>query len=224
MRPEAWHLRGLYAITPERHDTEALLAAAEACLAGGAAMLQYRAKSLPPGTMLAQARRLRQACAARGVPFIVNDSVALALATGADGVHVGREDGGVREARIAMPHGIVGASCHDDAELARAAARDGADYVAIGSVFPSTTKPSAPRAALEAIGLARAASGLPVVAIGGITLRNVGEVIAAGADLAAVIAAIFDSPDPREAARAFRDAFATTPPKGPDAGQQPQPL
>jgi thiamine-phosphate pyrophosphorylase len=221
---EASRWRGLYAITAQRQDDEVIAREAAACLEGGAAMLQYRAKSLSPGTMLSQARRLKALCAAHQVPFIVNDSVALALAVGADGVHVGREDGGIREARIAMPRGIVGASCYADAELARAAAREGADYVAVGSVFASTTKPQARPAMLEAIAHARAASGLPVVAIGGITLANVGRVIDAGADMAAIISAVFDSGDPLAAARAFQAAFGLHPSKAIDAGTQPQAL
>ena len=165
--------------------------------------MQYRAKGLAPGAALAQARRLAALCRAHGVPFIVNDSIPLALACGADGVHVGREDAGVREARVAMPRGIVGASCYGEVERARAAARDGADYVAVGSVFASATKPLAVRAPLALIGAARDASGLPVCAIGGITADNVGQVLDAGAAMAAVISALFDAPDPRAAALAF---------------------
>jgi thiamine-phosphate pyrophosphorylase len=201
--------RGLYAVTPEMADTAALVARVERCLEGGAAMVQYRAKHAIPGTSLAQARQIAERCRAHGVPFIVNDSIPLALAVQADGVHVGRDDAGVREARIAMPRGIVGASCYDEPERAAAAARDGADYVAIGSVFASSTKPGARRAALQSIARAREISGLPVVAIGGITPANGREAIEAGADLLAVIAAVFEAPDVREAARAFNRLFAT---------------
>jgi thiamine-phosphate pyrophosphorylase len=199
--------RGLYAVTPEMADTAALLARVERCLEGGAAMVQYRAKEAGAGTTLAQARQIGARCRAWGVPFIVNDSIPLALAVEADGIHVGREDASVREARIALPHGIVGASCYDEPERAKAAARDGADYVAIGSVFASPTKPGARRAGLELVSLAREASGLPVAAIGGITLHNAAAAVAAGADLLAVISAVFEAPDVREAARAFTRLF-----------------
>ena len=195
--------RGLYAVTPEAQDTAFLAARVAACLEGGAAMVQYRAKAAAPGVALSQARVLAELCRRHRVPFIVNDSIELALAVQADGVHVGRDDAGVREARIAMPRGIVGVSCYADLERARAAARDGADYVAIGSVFASSVKPLARRAPLEAIGEARAASGLPVVAIGGITPHNAGAAVAAGADLLAVISALFDAPDVRACARAL---------------------
>jgi thiamine-phosphate pyrophosphorylase len=217
--------RGLYAVTPEMADTAMLVARVEQCLEGGAAMLQYRAKHAASGTSLAQARQVGERCRAYGVPFIVNDSIPLALAVAADGIHVGRDDASVREARIAMPRGIIGASCYDQPSLAAAAARDGAHYVAVGSVFASATKPAARRAPLEIIAAAREASGLPVAAIGGITPHNAAAAVAAGADLLAVISALFDAPDVREAARAFSRLFATANPGDfRDVRPQPRPV
>lgn len=207
MRPERPRLAGLYAITPERADTASLVRDVVACLEGGAALVQYRAKSLPPGAALAQARALAAACRERGAPFIVNDSIPLALACAADGVHVGRDDGTVREARIAMPRGIVGVSCYGEVERAAQAARDGADYVAVGSMFASRTKPQARPAPLALLGEARRASGLPVAAIGGIEAGNAARVVAAGADMIAVISALFEAPDVRAAARALAASF-----------------
>jgi thiamine-phosphate pyrophosphorylase len=184
-------------------------------------MVQYRAKALEPGLALVQARSLASLCREFGVPFIVNDSLPLALACDADGVHVGRDDAGVREARIAMPRAIVGASCYADPRLAARAAAEGADYVAIGSVFASSTKPAASRAPLELLAAAAAASGgLPVVAIGGITPHNAPAAVAAGADLLAVISAVFDAPDVRAAAEAFTRLYAT---KSGDRDVRPQP-
>ncbi|MGZ5031602.1 MAG: thiamine phosphate synthase [Usitatibacter sp.] len=200
-------MRGLYAITPELADTEALAAKVAASLAGGAAMLQYRAKGASQSLALAQARRLADLCRERGVPFIVNDRVDLALAVRADGVHLGRDDIDVAAARAAFPHGIVGVSCYADPQRARAAAAAGADYVAIGSVFASSTKPGAARAPLERLAEAKALSALPVVAIGGITADNAREAIDAGADMVAVIAAIFDAKDVRAASGAFARLF-----------------
>jgi len=200
-------LRGLYAITPGMADTAALVERVAQALDGGAALVQYRAKDAAPALALEQARRLVALCRARGVPLIVNDSVELALAAGADGVNVGREDAGIAAARAALPRGIVGASCYAMPERARAAAAAGADYVAIGSVFASATKPGAVRASLEHVALARRAGGLPVAAIGGITAGNVAEVAAAGADMAAVISALFDAPDVRTTARALSRPF-----------------
>ena len=204
-------LRGLYAITPETADTERLARLARECLEGGAAALQYRAKDAASGLALAQARRLAAICRDHGALFIVNDSVELAHAVGADGVHLGRDDAPPREARMVLPAALVGVSCYDDPQRARAAAAAGADYVAIGSVFASSTKPGAVRAPLAAIGAAREASALPVVAIGGITHENAPAAIAAGADMVAVIAAVFSAPDVRAAARGFARLFDSNP-------------
>jgi thiamine-phosphate pyrophosphorylase len=223
MRSERERLRGLYAITPEASDTAQLVARVAECIEGGAALVQYRAKHAHGAALLVQARAVAEACREGGVPLIVNDSVELAAAVGADGVHLGRDDVSVREARIVLPRALIGVSCYDDPERARAAARDGADYVGIGSMFPSSTKPGAVRCPLEVIERARKASGLPVAAIGGITVGNARSVIAAGADMLAVIAALFEAPDPRAAARAFALLFDHS--NGTDdVRTQPQPV
>jgi len=207
MASERGSLRGLYAITPETRDTRRLLADARACLAGGATLLQYRAKDLPGALALEQARALAAECRAARALFIVNDSVELAIAAGAAGVHLGRDDVAVAAAR-GRYDGIIGVSCYDRPESARAARDAGADYVAIGSVFPSATKPAAVRAPLGAIELARRAGGLPVAAIGGITPANAPAVVAAGADMVAVISALFEAPDVRAAAESISRLFA----------------
>ena len=203
-------LAGLYAITPVTTDTQRLVERVVHALEGGAALVQYRAKDLAPALALEQARGLARLCHARGVPLIVNDSVELALAANADGVHVGRDDAGPAAARAALPRGIVGVSCYAAPESARAAAAAGADYVAIGSLFPSATKPGAARARLEHLGEARLAGGLPVAAIGGITAGNVAQVVAAGANMVAVISALFDAPDVRAAALSLSQPFAAS--------------
>jgi thiamine-phosphate pyrophosphorylase len=201
MAAERMRLHGLYAVTPECADGERLASLVAASLEGGASLVQYRAKSLDPAAALAQARALRALCRRYDAPFIVNDSVALALAVDADGAHLGRDDGDLASARRALGARILGVSCYDRPELARAAARAGADYVALGSVFASPTKPGAVRLPLERLREARAASGLPVAAIGGITPANAAEAVAAGADMLAVISALFDAADVRRAAR-----------------------
>ena len=222
--PSDGPLRGLYAITPGTADTARLTREVEAAIEGGAALVQYRAKDLPPELRLEQARRLAALCRGRDVPLIVNDSPELALAAGADGVHLGRDDGDVRAARRALPRGIVGVSCYADLARAREAAQAGADYVGIGSVFPSSTKPNAVHAPLELLARAHAESGLPVAAIGGITLANAPRVVAAGAAMIAVISALFEADDVSSAARGFARVF-DTPTNGPtDARAQPQPV
>jgi thiamine-phosphate pyrophosphorylase len=170
-----------------------------AALDGGIALLQYRRKSgtleeLDPIVRLAREYR---------VPLIVNDDVELAL--GADGAHLGRDDGDLSAARKKLKGKILGASCYDRLDLARAAVAAGADYVAFGSVFASPTKPGAVRAPLS---LFKNDLGVPKCAIGGITLANAPELIAAGADLLAVITDLFDAPDIAARARAYAKLFA----------------
>ena len=217
-------LRGLYAVTPEMQDTARLVTMVEECIAGGARLVQYRAKHAGAALALEQARRIAAACRAGGVPMIVNDSVELALEAGADGVHLGQEDIDPRRARAALPGKIVGVSCYADPHLARDAALAGADYVAIGSMFASTTKPHAVRASLEALALARSASGLPVAAIGGIDVGNAARAVAAGADMIAVSSALFDAADVRSAARAFARLFDATPTVSSHVRTQPRAL
>lgn len=209
MRNSARTLRGLYAVTPETPDTARLVALAEACLAGGARLLQYRAKSIAAAVALEQAHALQRSCRAAGALFIVNDDVALAAAVDADGVHLGRDDADPRAARQRLPHAIIGVSCYAEPRRAREARAAGADYVGIGSMFASSTKPSAVRAPLDAIAEARAQGGLPVAAIGGITPANAPRLVAAGADMLAVISALFDAPDVRAAAAAFAALYPT---------------
>jgi thiamine-phosphate pyrophosphorylase len=146
-------------------------------------------------------------CREFSVPVIVNDDVELALEVEADGVHLGRDDGDLAAARRRLGKRLLGASCYNDLSLARAAVAAGADYVAFGSVFASTTKPAAVRAPLtlfkEASGL-----GVPLAAIGGITLENAAALVAAGASLLAVISDLFDAPDIRARARQYGKLFA----------------
>jgi thiamine-phosphate pyrophosphorylase len=197
------NLRGLYAITPEFADTQTLLRGVTQALKGGIVMLQYRRKS--NGT-IDEAMTLARMCRERAVPFVVNDDIALALACGADGVHLGRDDGELGAARARLGGKLLGASCYDSLAAARAAVAAGADYVAFGSVFPSSTKPAAVRAPLTLFGEARAL-GVPLVAIGGITLQNAPQLLAAGADSVAVIADLFEAPDITEQARAYGMLF-----------------
>ncbi len=203
-------LRGLYAITPEDPDPallESRVAAALEHAPRGWAALQYRSKLGGRDLRLKQARRLAGMARERGVPFLVNDDVELALAVNADGVHLGRDDGNLGAARRKLPGRILGASCYDSLDAARSAVAAGADYVAFGSVFASGTKPQAVRAPLELFRQARAL-GVPLVAIGGITLENAPQVLAAGADALAVITSLFDAEDIAARARAFADLFA----------------
>lgn len=202
--------RGLYLVTPDCADSERLLAMVERALAGSPVLLQYRNK-----LARTSAQRRREAslvgalCRAAGVGFIVNDCVDVALDVEADGVHIGRDDGDPASVRRALgPDRLLGVSCYDDWSRARAAVAAGADYVAFGAMFPSATKPTAVRAPTSLVRRARSELGVAVATIGGITLENAGELVAAGADLVAVISDVFDAPDPAERAAAYRRLFA----------------
>ncbi|MDP2639448.1 MAG: thiamine phosphate synthase [Betaproteobacteria bacterium] len=199
---------GLYAITPEDADTERLARKLEAALAGGASLVQYRSKSPDAAARRAQGQRLLGLCRRAGAPLIINDDLELALAIGADGVHLGRDDGDVAAARARLgADRLLGVSCYDRLELAIAAVAAGADHVAFGSAFASPTKPGAVRAPPELYAQARARLGVPIVAIGGITPENAHLVIDAGADAVAVITAVFDAQDVAAAAAAFSGIF-----------------
>ncbi|MBE0623625.1 MAG: thiamine phosphate synthase [Burkholderiales bacterium] len=189
-------LAGLYAVTPDEPGTDILVRKVGLALRGGASVVQYRNKAAAPELQLEQGRALAALCRAASAAFIVNDDVALALELGADGAHLGADDGDLVEARRRLgPDKLLGASCYGRIELARAAADSGADYLAFGSVFSSVTKPGAVRAPLSIFAEARRSIALPLVAIGGISLQNAPQVFAAGADAVAVISALFDAED-----------------------------
>ncbi|MGQ0659037.1 MAG: thiamine phosphate synthase [Chromatiales bacterium] len=198
--------RGLYAITPaEGADPARLAAAVRLAIRGGAVMIQYRAKR---AASTERARMLREICLDAGVPFIVNDDPRLARDIGADGVHLGRDDPPLAEARTCLGGtAIIGVSCYDDLARAEAAASAGADYVAFGSFFRSRSKPQAVRAPMELLRTARQLLRLPIVAIGGITPENGASLLAAGADLLAVIDGVFKRADPEAAARRYSALF-----------------
>lgn len=199
---------GLYAITPELTDSVALLDKVGAALRGGAHVVQYRAKSVPDSLRRSQARELAHLCRTRNALFIVNDSIDLARHVDADGVHLGKDDGTVSVARAELgAEKLIGVSCYNDMARARNAASQGADYVAFGSFFSSTTKPLALRADPELLRIAVAEIGLPVVAIGGINEDNAASLISAGASAIAVLSALFDVPDVEGQARRLARLF-----------------
>ena len=197
-------MRGLYAITPDTADTATLARKVEEVLKAGVAMLQYRNKMLSKDKRLLQAKELAPLARGYGVPFIVNDDVEVALAVGANGAHLGGEDGDLAAARGKLAGKILGASCYDSLAKAKAAISAGANYVAFGSVFPSPTKPGAVRAPLTLFGNQL---GVPLCAIGGITLENAPALVAAGASLLAVISDLFEAPDIAGRAAAYRQLF-----------------
>jgi len=198
---------GLYAITAENHaNPQSLAKTVNAAMRGGAKAIQYRAKTAI--NRLEEVRWLLAECQAFQVPLIINDDVELALAIGADGVHLGKEDGSIVDARKRLgEHAIIGVSCYNSVERAIAAASEGASYVAFGRFFPSSNKPNAPCAELETLIAAKQCLHLPIVAIGGITPDNGRTLVDAGADVLAVIDAVFGVEEPEQAALAFRALF-----------------
>jgi thiamine-phosphate pyrophosphorylase len=197
-------------------DLEELLAAA---IAGGCRMVQLREKEWPSGRLLPLAERLRARCATAGVTFIVNDRVDLALAVGADGVHLGQDDLPARIARpLLRPGMILGISTHSVAQ-ARTAQADGADYVAVGSMFATPSKADFELVGPDLVRKLRGEIRVPLIGIGGITHDNVQQVIGAGADGVAVISAVSADRDPRAASERFvaliRAARGLTAPRPP---------
>jgi thiamine-phosphate pyrophosphorylase len=208
MPTERIPLRGLYAITPDDNLLPRLSALVGSALAGGVRFVQYRNKFAPPPLKRAQAAELLRICRAADARLIVNDDVWLALEIGADGVHLGRDDGDIAMARQALgDKRILGVSCYDDFGRAAAAAAAGADYIAVGSVFASATKPAATRASLDVLARVKRELAPPVAAIGGITIDNVGQVIAAGADMVAVITDLFNAMNIQARAAAYQKLF-----------------
>ena len=208
---------GLYAITPDEPDTARLIARVQPVLVY-ATWLQYRNKPATRAMQRVQVEALLPLCRAHGVPLLVNDDWRLAIECGAAGAHLGEDDGDLREARVALgPEAIIGASCYDSLALAERAVAAGASYVAFGAFFPTTTKTTTRRATPTLLRDA-AALDVPRVAIGGITPDNARPLVAAGADLLAVIGGVFEAPDPIAAARAYAACFPHPTPR-PQSGE-----
>ena len=201
-------IHGLYAVTPDIADTQTLVARVSAAIEGGALFVQYRNKDATRDLKAAQARALKSLCCETGSSLIVNDDVELALAVDAEGVHLGADDGSIKDARKTLGRKrLIGVSCYDRLELARTAQAQGADYVAFGSFFPSRVKRDAVRAPLDLLVRAHRELHVPVVAIGGITAVNAVQLVATGADALAVISALFDATDIASEARRFTVLF-----------------
>lgn len=202
-------IKGLYAITPDITDTHRLTTMVGAALTGGINILQYRNKSPDKSLRLLQATALLALCRTHNVPLIINDDVELALAIGADGVHLGTSDDNLAEARQKLGNQfLIGASCYGELLLAQRAVTEGADYVAFGSMFVSSTKPTAVKAPLTVLSEAKTALACPVVAIGGIRLDNIQQIAATGADAAAIITDLFDADSISRQAQKLRQAFS----------------
>ncbi|MDA1107901.1 MAG: thiamine phosphate synthase [Proteobacteria bacterium] len=202
-------LRGLYAITGgDVMGVERLVQAVTQALEGGATLIQYRDKSADAPRREAEASILLEICRRHQVPLIINDDAALAHAVSADGVHLGRDDASIADVRRMLGrHAIIGVSCYNVLARAQTAEAAGADYVAFGRFFASRTKPYAVEADVDLLRSARAMLRIPIVAIGGITPANGASLIAAGADMLAVVEGVFGASDVRAAGQRYKTLF-----------------
>ena len=202
-------IHGVYAITADEGDTTRLLADVEAALTGGIRILQYRNKLADRALKRQQLEALKGVCEQHQALLIVNDDWRLAAELGIDAVHLGEDDGDIEEARRALgPQSLIGVSCYANVERAWALAPV-ADYLAFGALFASGTKPLARPAPLSVFREVQALSlGRPLVGIGGIDADNIGSVLDAGADAAAVIGSLFRQADVRAAAQRLVAAAA----------------
>ncbi len=198
--------RGLYAITQtDNKTTDSIINEVKAAIRGGAAIVQYRDKN--PCDALLLATELVKICHRYEVPLIINDDVELAARAGADGVHIGKEDGAIAQVRKRLgSDAIIGVSCYNFVERAIEAQAQGATYVAFGRFFPSSSKPLAAPAKIETLQQAKRLLNIPIVAIGGILPENGAQLLAAGADVLAAIGGLFDS-QPEQSARAYQALF-----------------
>ncbi|WP_455366841.1 thiamine phosphate synthase [Kaarinaea lacus] len=205
-------LYGLYAITPSSSiqalTTTELLSKIQSAIEGGARIVQYREKELPHDARLEQAQEIKILCERYDVCFLINDDVAIAREVGAAGVHLGRGDASLVDARKVLgKSAIIGISCYNQFDLALQAQQEGADYVAFGRFFSSRTKPSAVQADVDLIFRAKSELSIPVACIGGISVENAKLLVSAGADMLAVLNALFGAGDVRRAAQQLAACF-----------------
>ena len=201
-------VKGLYAVTDPLliRDYE-FGARVDEAIAGGARVVQYRDKRRDSGHR-ARAEELRQLTRNSGALLIINDDPELADAVDADGLHLGKDDVGLFKARKLMGKRLIGVSCYNRLDLAQQAQLEGADYVAFGSFFPTSTKSQTVHAEVELLRQSRKAIKIPIVAIGGITAQNGAPLVAAGADALAVASGLFGRNDVRAAASELNLLFA----------------
>lgn len=197
---------GLYAITQtEGKNGETIISEVQSAIKGGASVIQYRDKN--PVDALYLGKELLSICNQKHIPLIINDDAELANLIGADGVHIGKDDGAIAIARkILGAKAIIGISCYDDINIALKAESQGVDYVAFGRFFPSNSKPLALPAHCQTLQLAKQQIKIPIVAIGGILPKNGGQLLASGANVLAVIGGVFDT-NPEQSAHAYLNLF-----------------
>ncbi|MGB5506896.1 MAG: thiamine phosphate synthase [Sulfurovum sp.] len=186
-------LNGLYVITDEYlTPDETVRDYVKEALKAGASIVQYRNKTKSDEEVEEVCRALQELCSEHNVPFIIDDRPHLAAKIHADGIHIGKDDMPIQEARKIFPKGIIGVSCYGSIRKAKEAQEEGADYVAFGSFFPSPTKPHSGVISLNVLHKAKESVEIPVCAIGGISQTNIGEVAATRTDMISVVSAAFE--------------------------------
>jgi len=205
---DSFIIKGLYAITPDSADLNTLIQKTKSAIEGGAFMVQYRSKIQDRDVKMQQCAAILRLCREHNVPCIVNDDVEMCRTLKADGVHLGEEDDNIAEVRhILGDDAIIGSSCYDQLDRAKSAQKEGASYVAFGAMFPTSTKPNAPRATLALLKDAKREIEIPIVAIGGITVNNAHDVIKTGIDAIAVINSLYEAKSIKETAETFVKMF-----------------
>lgn len=186
-------LKGLYAITDEKLTPDnTVVAQAQTALQAGVKILQYRNKTSSDGEVENICIELQSLCKAHGATFIIDDRPHLAQKINADGIHIGKDDMSIREARVIFPNGIIGVSCYGSVRKALEAQNEGADYVAFGSFFHSPTKPHSGIVSMSVMAKAKEALSIPICAIGGISVTNIHEISAHAPDMISVVSAVFE--------------------------------
>ncbi len=201
-------MKGLYLVTPDWDDTEALIKATEIALSAGVGLLQYRHKTATGELRLEQAGALLKLCRQHNVPFIVNDHIDLCIELDADGIHVGGTDASVAVVRTLIGKDkILGASCYGDFALAEQAQIAGASYVAFGGFYPSRVKKYEVSTPASIVSKAKSELTLPVCVIGGMTPENAKPLVQEGADMVAAISSVYSAEDIATAVRDFAALF-----------------
>ncbi len=187
-------INGLYAITPDRQDNDLLLSEVRQAIDGGVKLIQYRAKNIPDKQKHIQAKAIKDLCDDRNVNLIINDNIELSMYLDAFGVHLGKDDDSIENARKMLGSDkCIGISCYNSIERVKKVFKKEIDYIALGAFFPTKSKPNAPRASLEMVAEARTFCKLPIVAIGGIDLVNISMLLKSDINAFASISSIFNS-------------------------------
>ncbi len=189
-------MQGIYAITPDEDNDDLLLNKIIIAIKGGIRIIQYRHSTATHDVCLRQALSIATICKAHHVMLLINNHIDIAKTCSASGVHLGINDTPITTARAQLGNdAIIGATCYNSLERAKVAQKSGANYIAIGAIFPSPTKPNAPQCSLEKLRTIKQKINLPLIAIGGINFENAQSVLATGVDCIAMVSGLFDTQD-----------------------------